>query len=199
MNYLAHAYLSFNNPAVLTGNLISDFVKGKKQFEFESDIQKGIQLHRAIDSFTDEHPANRKAKEIFRPAYRLYSAAFVDVAYDHFLATDPSHFTDNSLAQFAAHSYALLQPFSSVFPNKFKAMFPYMQSQNWLYNYRLTYGIERSFQGITRRATYISDFETAFVLFNKHYQEIKGCYDIFFPQLYSFSQTTYQKLLTHTS
>ena len=31
MNYLAHAYLSFNDPEILVGNMISDFVKGKKK------------------------------------------------------------------------------------------------------------------------------------------------------------------------
>ncbi|MFL5743373.1 MAG: hypothetical protein ACJ751_01815, partial [Niastella sp.] len=30
LNYLAHAYLSFNQPAILAGNLFSDFVKGKQ-------------------------------------------------------------------------------------------------------------------------------------------------------------------------
>jgi acyl carrier protein phosphodiesterase len=30
MNYLAHAYLSFGEPDILAGNMISDFVKGKK-------------------------------------------------------------------------------------------------------------------------------------------------------------------------
>lgn len=34
MNYLAHAYLSFNDPEILVGNLISDFVKGKKKFDY---------------------------------------------------------------------------------------------------------------------------------------------------------------------
>ncbi len=34
MNYLAHAYLSFNDPDVLAGNMISDFVKGKKKFDY---------------------------------------------------------------------------------------------------------------------------------------------------------------------
>jgi acyl carrier protein phosphodiesterase len=38
MNYLAHAYLSFNEPEILTGNMISDFVKGKKKFEFSLTI-----------------------------------------------------------------------------------------------------------------------------------------------------------------
>jgi acyl carrier protein phosphodiesterase len=30
MNYLAHAFLSFKNEDVLTGNMISDYVKGQK-------------------------------------------------------------------------------------------------------------------------------------------------------------------------
>ncbi|MFY7899136.1 MAG: ACP phosphodiesterase, partial [Chitinophagaceae bacterium] len=32
MNFLAHAYLSFQQPSLLIGNMISDFVKGKKQY-----------------------------------------------------------------------------------------------------------------------------------------------------------------------
>ena len=66
MNYLAHAYLSFNNPEILTGNMISDFIKGNKKLNYISGIQKGIMLHRAIDEFTDNHPATKLAKEFFR-------------------------------------------------------------------------------------------------------------------------------------
>ena len=62
MNYLAHAYLSFNEPEILVGNMISDFVKGKKRFDFSENIQKGIMLHRNIDTFTDEHEVTKKAK-----------------------------------------------------------------------------------------------------------------------------------------
>ena len=70
MNYLAHAYLSFGQPAILTGNMISDYVKGKKKFDYPPEILRGINLHRSIDQFTDNHPATREAKEVFRPAYR---------------------------------------------------------------------------------------------------------------------------------
>ena len=72
MNYLAHAYLSFNKPEILIGNLISDFVKGKKKFDYSTGIQKGIALHRAIDQFTDDHAITQSAKLFFKPAYRLY-------------------------------------------------------------------------------------------------------------------------------
>ena len=60
MNYLAHAYLSFNDPEILVGNMISDFVKGKKKFDYPLRIQAGIMLHRIIDEFTDGHPATRE-------------------------------------------------------------------------------------------------------------------------------------------
>jgi acyl carrier protein phosphodiesterase len=53
MNYLAHAYLSFGIPEITLGNLISDFVKGKKKNDYPAAIQRGIMLHRAIDTFTD--------------------------------------------------------------------------------------------------------------------------------------------------
>ena len=88
MNYLAHAYLSFNKPDILAGNMISDYIKGKKQFDYPLPVQKGIKLHRAIDNFTDTHAATQELKSFFRPQYRLYSGAFADVVYDHFLAND---------------------------------------------------------------------------------------------------------------
>ena len=62
MNYLAHAYLSFNIPEILVGNLISDFVKGKRKLDYPPGIRTGITLHRAIDTFTDTHPAIRDVK-----------------------------------------------------------------------------------------------------------------------------------------
>src|SRR5688500_6235633 len=111
MNYLAHAYLSFNQPAVLAGNLISDFVKGKQQFLYSDEVRKGIVLHRAIDAFTDDHAASREARNIFKPYYRLYSAAFIDVTYDHFLANDLQQFTDDSLSLFSQDVYTSMDKY----------------------------------------------------------------------------------------
>ncbi len=128
MNYLAHAYLSFNRPGILVGNMISDFVKGRKKYEYSKEIQQGIALHREIDRFTDSHSATKEAKDIFRPAYRLYAGAFIDVVYDHFLALDENEFTEESLKGFTAHTYRLLDQYADQFPENFKAMYPYMKA-----------------------------------------------------------------------
>lgn len=183
MNYLAHAYLSFRQPELLVGNMISDHVKGKKKFDYSAGIQKGIELHRLIDSFTDEHEATKEAKEIFRPHYRLYAGAFVDVVYDHYLAIDPTIFTKDSLEEFAADTYTMLEPYSAVFPERFARMFPYMKTQNWLFNYSNKWGIENSLHGVVRRATYLTESATAFSLFEENFNTLQHCYQAFFPEM----------------
>jgi acyl carrier protein phosphodiesterase len=94
MNYLAHAYLSFEITDITVGNMISDFVKGKQKLDYPFAIQQGIVLHRAIDSFTDSHAVTRQAKSFFKEAYGLYAGPLVDVVYDHFLANDPLRFPE---------------------------------------------------------------------------------------------------------
>jgi acyl carrier protein phosphodiesterase len=119
MNYLAHAYLSFNNEQILLGNMCSDFIKGKKKFDYAIDIQKGIALHRAIDTFTDAHATTAEAKQFFKPAVGLYAGAFVDVVYDHFLAIDTKEFYDSvALEKFSLYTYTILQQHIEVLPLK---------------------------------------------------------------------------------
>ncbi len=194
MNYLAHAYLSFEQPGLLAGNMISDFVKGKKRFDYPPGIRHGITLHREIDRFTDSHPAIRDAKNIFRPAYRLYSGSLVDIINDHFLATDENEFSDESLRLFSLNTYKLLDGYAGYFPEKFGRMYPYMKTQNWLYNYRYLRGIEQSLAGVVRRSLYMTESDTAFRLFNEHYDLLRQCYRSFFPDVKKLAQQFVQQL-----
>lgn len=187
MNYLAHAYLSFNRPGILTGNMISDFVKGRKKYDYSKEIQQGIALHRAIDSFTDGHFATKEAKDIFRPVYRLYAGAFIDVVYDHFLALDENEFTDERLERFTKHTYDILDQYADQFPEKFRAMYPYMKAQNWLYHYRYREGIQKSLGGVVRRSKYLTESDTAYLLFIEHYDKLNQFYRLFFPDLKSMT------------
>lgn len=197
MNYLAHAFLSFNNPGILTGNMISDFVKGKKKFHYPLIVQKGIALHRMIDEFTDFHPATSTAKNFFRPHYRLYSGAFVDIVYDHFLALDKEQFESyRDLQAFSQRIYSELDQEESFFPLSFQRLFPYMKTQNWLYEYRLKEGIRKSFGGLVHRAVYLNESDSAFKIFIGHYQELSDCYNVFFPELKEYALQKLHNLLT---
>ncbi|MCW3116704.1 MAG: phosphodiesterase [Chitinophagaceae bacterium] len=195
LNLLAHAYLSFGQPEITVGNLISDFVKGKKQYDYPAGIQKGITLHRHIDSFTDASEPTRNAKEIFRPAYRLYSGALTDIVYDHFLANDENEFPPGSLFRFSQQVYAVLEQYHSWLPPDFARMFPYMKSQNWLYNYHTKPGIEKSLRGLVHRSVYLTESDTAFLLFEQHYELLKACYDQLIIAIKPYAKQRLEELL----
>jgi acyl carrier protein phosphodiesterase len=194
LNYLAHAYLSFKEPDILVGNLISDFVKGKKKFNYSVPIQRGIALHRMIDGFTDSHASTSRAKEFFKPVYGLYAGPFIDIVYDHFLANDKFEFPGDTLEDFARHTYQQLDPYKIIFPEKFQMMFHYMKLQNWLYNYQFKKGIYNSFRGMVRRAKFMNDAEPAFAIFEESYDELKNCYELFFPEVRNFALRQLAKL-----
>lgn len=189
MNYLAHAYLSFNDPGLLVGNMISDFVKGKKKFEYPPRILTGIELHRAIDCFTDFHPLIKETRSVFRNDYGLYSGAFLDIIFDHFLALDTAKFPGDDLLDFSRKTYNILDEHVLHHPAAFSSPFHYMKIHNWLYNYRYTWGIERSLHGIAHRAKFMHDASRAVQLFEEHYVLFERSYKEFFPALDEYTRT----------
>lgn len=187
MNYLAHAYLSFHDPAVTTGQMIADFVKGKQLYTFPEDVRRGIRLHRALDEYTDHHPATREAKAIFRPTCGLYGGVFMDIVYDHYLANDEKHFTASSLTRFAEDTYRLLQARHDELPPVFQQVFYYMRTHNWLYGYRFKEGVLKSFTGMVRRSRHFPHpAEVPFGVFDNNYAALQQCYDSFFPDAVVF-------------
>src|SRR5438309_6996137 len=174
--------------------MVSDFVKGSAQYQYTEAIQKGIRLHRAIDTFTDTHEATKTAMNFFKTPYRLYSGPIVDVVYDHFLATDQTIFPGETLLAFSKDVYRQLEKQAAHLPPNFARMFYYMKSENWLWNYRLEQGIHQSLRGLVRRATYITESETAFQLFQQHYAALHTCYARFMPDVKSFAKQQIETL-----
>ena len=187
MNFLAHSYLSFSEEQ-LVGNMIADFVKNRDVSRLPESIQKGIKLHRAIDTFTDAHPLIHEAKAPFRPLVRLYSGAFVDVAFDYFLANDT---TENSQREWQEHSqrvYAVLRRYEEFLPEVFKKVLDKMQQDDWLYNYRNEWGIEYSFRNVVNKAQFLDKTINVFPAFLANKDFLREKYEIFFPEIKSFAQ-----------
>lgn len=195
MNFLAHAYFSFHHKEVLVGNMISDFVKGKTQYDYIEGIRKGIVLHRQIDAFTDIHPATKEAKEMFRNDYRLLSGAIVDIIYDHFLAADKRIFSEQELKTFVQQTYSTLEEYTAHLPSRFVIAFAYMRTEDWLYNYQHTARIEKSLRGLIRRSSFFHDTETVNGLFHKHYSFLQDCYTHFIEDVKTYAKEQYTSMI----
>lgn len=184
MNFLAHLYLSGDNTSVMLGNFIGDFVKGKNLIEkVGSEMAKGIELHREIDFFTDQHPIVRESKKRLRPKYRHYSGVIVDVFYDHYLAKNWKDYHHQLLPDYANRVYNLIQKNNALLPERVNMMMPYMIKGNWLVNYATLDGIHRTLSGMTRRTPYESKMDESISDLTENYEEFKTEFITFFPEL----------------
>jgi len=196
MNYLGHAFLSFNNAGILTGNMMGDFIKGKLALEkLPTEIKNGILLHRKIDEFSDRHPATSRGKLMFREDYGLYAGAIMDTLYDHFLASDPKYFPASAdLLAFTQKVYRQLEANQQFFAPAFALYYPHMREHNWLYNYRTLKGMDRSLHGLARRAKHMPAPEKAYQHFVTGYYQLNQCYYELIDDLIKFVKIELEKL-----
>lgn len=188
MNFLAHLFLSGNDHQLRLGNFIADSVKGKTINQFPETVQAGIIFHRAIDSFTDQHAVVNESKVRLRPAFRKYAPVVADVFYDHFLAINWHHYHSTPLEIYASEFYESVQPELDTLPLKIQKMLPFMIAGNWLVSYKTIEGINKVLTGMSKRTTFNSGMEFAAAELQKNYTLYEADFNLFFPELMSFSE-----------
>lgn len=188
MNFLSHLYLSGENEGLIIGNFIADGVKGSNFSQFSEEIQKGIVLHRKIDSYTDSHEIVELSKERLRPNYKKYASVVVDIYYDHYLAKHWNKYSNIALEHFTQNIYQLVQNHHLILPEKSQQFAKYMIKYNILFEYSKLEGIEKVLQGMAHRATFTSNMEHAINDLKEHYTLFESEFKQFFPQLESYIQ-----------
>ncbi len=189
MNFLAHLFLSGDDPEIMVGNFIGDFVRGRNlQDQFSAKIALGIALHREIDQFTDSHLVVMESKKRLRPKYRHYAPVIVDMFYDHFLAAHWHNHHAQPLIEYAEYAYSQLTFHESILPDRVVQMMPYMVKGNWLVSYAQTEGIHRALSGMAHRTPYDSKMDEAVVDLEKSYNEFETEFKLFFPELKQMSE-----------
>lgn len=170
----------------MVGNFIGDFVKGRQALSvFESQIVKGIELHRSIDEFTDSHEVVQLSKNRLRPKYRHYAGVIVDIFYDHFLARNWEEFHKTILPDYADYCYQVIQKHEPILPSEVNYMMPYMIKGNWLMNYSRIEGIQRALSGMSRRTSFDSKMDESVLELESHYDDFKKEFFLFFAELKS--------------
>ncbi len=194
MNFLAHIYLSGDDEGVIIGNFIADAIKGKKYLKYPEDIQKGILLHRAIDSYTDIHPTVRQSTKRLHKNYRHYSGVIVDILYDHFLAKNWKDYDHQPLNEFVENFYELLRNNYEMLPVRIKRMMPYMVSDNWLLSYQTIEGIGRILAQMNIRTKGVSRMNGAVIELEAHYEEFEEEFTTYFADLIAYSKNKLSEL-----
>lgn len=194
MNFLAHIYLSGDDPNVIIGNFIADGIKGKNYQKFPLEIQYGILLHREIDTFTDAHPIVRQSTKRLHKNFGHYSGVLIDVFYDHFLAKNWKHYHKLSLAVFVDNFYQLLKDNYTILPKRIQNMMPYMIADNWLVSYAQVSGIERILTQMNRRVSSKTELQLSIVELQAYYTLFEEEFTLFFTLLQNFCDTKLKEI-----
>ena len=198
MNFLAHIYLSGDDEGVTIGNFIADGIKGKKYLKFPPTIQKGILLHRAIDSYTDGHPTVKQSMSRLRANYGHYSGIIVDIVYDHYLARNWADYHPQPLPEYVDDFYELLRKNFEILPMRIQRMMPYMMADNWLVNYATLPGISTILNQMNRRTQMRTKRDAgmnfAIVELEKYYGEFEEEFTSFFAELITYSENKLKEL-----
>ncbi|MDE3740568.1 acyl carrier protein phosphodiesterase [Maribacter polysaccharolyticus] len=194
MNFLAHIYLSFGDQEITIGNFIADSIRGNKIDHLPKRIQKGIRLHREIDTYTDTHTIPKISSKRLHKNYSHYSRVIVDIYYDHFLAKNWNDYSDIPLNIFVDDFYKLLENNYIILPDGVQYMMPYMIKDNWLLNYAKMDGIQKALTGLNRRTNNRSKMNFAIVDLEEHYSEFESEFTAFFDELITFSKQKFKTL-----
>jgi acyl carrier protein phosphodiesterase len=152
LNFLAHALLAGDTPALIVGGVVGDWIKGHLPAGLPDDLAKGVALHRAIDHFSESHPAFCRSRSRVSPARRRYAGVLVDVFYDHLLARDWAAIHQQPLHEYCEEVYGLIRDRLYDLPVSAHPGLALMAKEDWLTSYAQIEGIADVLARMSRRA-----------------------------------------------
>ncbi len=183
MNYLAHIFLSGEDPDLLAGNFMGDFIKGKDYNSYPKRIANGMVLHRFIDSYTDQHPESAAMRKKLRPYCGRYSGIALDMIYDYYLASQWDKYSKVDLETFSLRAYQVLEDYFELMPTNCQFLFTAMRKTNWLVAYKSEDGMSRAMNGLDRRLGGESGLPTTIPLLQNPELRLQEGFNRFFPDL----------------
>jgi acyl carrier protein phosphodiesterase len=187
MNYLAHLFLSGDEPEIIYGNLLEDFMNGRvdhpRNDHLSEAIKKGVRLHRFIDTFTDTHPTVKAAKNPFLPDLGKYASVAIDVVFDHYLLLNWDRYTSENFEDFRPRVYKALQQFKSIMPPRLENLVASMIEYDWLVGYAYDEGLHRAFSSLNKKIKDGPDMTLSIAVMHDNYQMLNQLFVSFFDEL----------------
>jgi acyl carrier protein phosphodiesterase len=151
MNYLAHLYLAEPTPESLIGNLVADFVKGSDLSHLPPGVERGIRLHRRVDSLTDCNPTVQRSIARISAKWGWFSGILIDVYYDHILAATWDNWSSESLRAFVDRVHQQLSEHADLAPSLGREMIGKLIESDRLYSYSTIEGIQDTLFRLSHR------------------------------------------------
>ncbi len=155
---------------------------------YPARVISGIRLHRAIDVYTDAHPEVLAAKAFLPSPYRRYAGILLDMWFDHCLARDFPDWSRQPLPEYSEALRALLQRQDELLTPALRRFRAYMEANDLPAGYADRAVLGRALAGIGQRLSRANPLDTALPVLLEHEDELRRCFEVFFPQLREFAR-----------
>lgn len=187
MNHLAHVFLAPDSPEARVGSILGDFTRGIDVSLLPVPVQQGIRHHRAVDSFTDQHPEVLASKAIFSRQRRRFAGVALDILYDHYLLRHWQRFSQTDRGIFVESIYQELQRNEHLMPEKMAQVTRRMVEHDWFGAYRDLESIGYALDRVAGRIRFANKFTGMIDEIRANDVELEKRFLRFFPDLQSFA------------
>jgi len=169
MNFLGHLYFSNDDKDLMIANLFGDFVKGSNFKHFSPKIQDGIILHRAIDTYIDQHMDVLELKLMLYYDLPKVAGVAVDLFFDHLLAKSWQNHHEEEYQSFLNNFYLHNSEIENDLTRDFKQFINIFRERKWLDHYPTDFGLAKSCEGVSKRISFPNKLAEAPELTNTEY------------------------------
>jgi acyl carrier protein phosphodiesterase len=182
MNFLCHMLLSGSDDQLLVGNFMGDFVKGRLDERFPPRIREGVQLHRRIDSFAEQHPLFRQSRLRLDPSFGRYRGVLVDLFYDYFLANDWDAWSAEPFASWLDRTRRVVEAHRRDLPAELQRLVPVI-FDDLLPSYQTIAGIEIALGRLSRRISRENPLADGATELRRHHDGLRADFRAFMPAI----------------
>jgi acyl carrier protein phosphodiesterase len=186
MNYLFHLFLSGDDPEILTGNFMGDFVKGPLGDAYPPRLRQGIELHRRIDSFARDQDHFNRSRLRIDPSFGLYRGILVDLYYDHFLARSWSTWSQEPLEDYLTRVRKMVESYRPHLPERLREIVPII-FEDLLPSYREPAGVGRALERMSSRIKRANPLAAGGAELTRHYDDLQEDFLGFIPEARTYS------------
>lgn len=150
MNWLAHIFLSEQEIDFQIGNYLADPLKGRLWDDASIPMQKGMNVHKIIDSYTDNHAHFIQSKQRLGQK-GLLKAIVIDLTYDYLLTKHWNLFSNVPLNVFLETFYHQSNARMAHLPPHASTPLKRMIEFDLLNKYKNTEDLRHAFQRVDKR------------------------------------------------
>lgn len=186
MNWLAHIFLSEHNIDFQIGNYLADPLKAKPWESANKDIIKAMEIHKLIDSYTDNHPTFKQSKNRLGNT-GLLKAVVIDLTYDYLLTKNWHKYSNITLDKFLDEFYINAIANMHTLPDEAKQKLKSLIEFDLLNKYKSLEDLNQSFKRVDKRISLRvlkrDNVSRYYEIVCKNIDKIEEDFLLFFPQL----------------